>query len=94
MYQHPNVPWIQFRPVQGGFEVYDTRAGDGVFVTNEMHLHQFAAERASAGGMGGLGDAVAAVAEPIARAFGKAPCTPCARRKAMLNGMAPNLYRR
>lgn len=34
-----------------------------------------------------LGDAVAAVAKPIARAFGQTPCTPCEARQRAMNAL-------
>jgi hypothetical protein len=43
----------------------------------------------------GAGDAVAAVAQPIARAIGRDPdCLPCAKRKRALNRWLPRLFRR
>ncbi len=46
-------------------------------------------DRAAVSGSFGLGDAVAVVAKPMAKALGVDPdCAPCARRKARLNAMS------
>jgi len=39
----------------------------------------------------GLGDAVEAVAKPVARALGIENCAPCLRRKARLNAMSDHV---
>jgi len=44
----------------------------------------------AAAGYGGLGDAVAAGT----KALGIEPCTPCERRRAMLNRAVPRVFRR
>lgn len=58
---------------------------------------QFAQMHANHQGNAGslrLGDAVAAVAKPIAKAFGRKPCTPCEARRRALNNAFPNPWRR
>ena len=69
------------------------------FVSPERELPFFAQEHSGCGarmqrpqiaGYGGLGDAIAAGTQ----ALGIKPCTPCERRRAMLNRAAPRVFRR
>lgn len=57
--------------------------------------HAHAQHRSASATHLGLGDAVAKVAQPIARVLGRpTSCTPCEARKAGLNRMVPNFWRR
>ena len=62
-----------------------------------QQIAQFAQAHANHQGNQGhlrLGDAVAAIAKPIAQAFGRQPCTPCEARRRALNTAVPNPWRR
>lgn len=93
MQRHPQAPGVVFRPVPGGFHIACERCQvGGVFAP--AGANTFAAQHARCGSVG-AGDAVAAVAKPVARALGLDPdCSPCAQRQAALNRMFPHLWRR
>lgn len=79
------------------FSAYCTVCNDrttGNARTVQIFETQHAAHQSTASGFGGLGDAVAAVAKPVARAFGKQPCAPCEARRRKLNELAPRFYRK
>lgn len=83
----PEIPWVWVQRRQGydvrcevcGATAFDLGTEDVAAFAQGHRVHQ-----APQGSMR-LGDAVAAVAKPVARAFGMDPnCTPCeARRRAM-----------
>ncbi len=84
----PEIPWVLAAEGPGHYEVMCTVCGTRGHVTTTNNVGNFAehhrAHRAPSGL--GLGDAVAAVAKPIARLFGqKTPCTPCEARRHALN---------
>lgn len=71
------------------FHSSDADRGSAAFARQ----HQGCGERMrapAAAGYGGLGDVVAAGT----KAMGIEPCTPCERRRAMLNRVAPRVFRR
>jgi hypothetical protein len=83
------IPWVLVEPhPQGGLGVLCDVCGEEGYLSTAGEVSQFAAHhvrhQAPAGSLR-LGDAVAAVAGPVARAFGKAPCTPCEARRRSLN---------
>lgn len=91
MYQHPHVPWVTVEPLSDGTAlVTNTRSGQQIRATTNIQVHEFAAAAARGQGHYGAGDAVAAAAQRL----GFKKCAPCAKRQAMLNAMAPNLWRR
>jgi hypothetical protein len=86
-------PWIQGiytnRPLWRG-QVVDTRTGEQVIISTEGEFAHFVATHSAAQGHGGLGDLV----RGVTRKLGFGECTPCAKRQAAFNRMAPRLYRR
>lgn len=72
----------------------DTRTGEAAWAEDALGVEQFAADHASAPGRRGLGHAVAAVAQPIARTLGLEDCFSCAEREQELNLLFPSLYGR
>ena len=82
------LPWVTVERARDGTFYVNCDVcgapGEGLSIED---VHRYAAaHRAHTAPRGtfGIGDAVHAVAGPIAKAFGKAPCTPCeARRHAM-----------
>ena len=84
-------PWITLVRQPGGRAlVRDGRTGDSALVSDPHALAHFIAAHSAAPGYGGLGDAVRGVTKRLG--FGE--CTPCAKRQAALNAMAPRLFRR
>jgi hypothetical protein len=89
----PEIPWVLVTPVEQlgwttKYEVMCTVCGArGLAVGSEPARGFAMAHRAHTAGPRavGLGDAVAAVAKPIARFFGQKPCTPCEARRHALN---------
>ena len=83
-------PWIEVASSQAGAFVRDTRTGEQAPWRTEHDLHRFIAAHSSAQGHGGLGDLLRGLTKKLG--FGE--CTPCAKRQAALNGMAPRVFRR
>ncbi len=85
----PEIPWVLAAEGPGHYEVMCTVCGARGHVTTTNNVGNFALHHRvhrAPDGQHGLGDAVAAVAKPIARLFGqKAPCTPCEARRHRLN---------
>jgi hypothetical protein len=88
----PEIPWVLVergaRPYPNDdFEVMCQVCGQAREVYGTELVTAFArahAEHMAPPGQLGFGDVVARFAKPVARAMGKAPCTPCeARRHAM-----------
>jgi len=82
------IPWVLVSPGRrGDFYVYCEACDARSYVADPNDVRAFAyahAKHTAGDGYIGAGDVVAVVAKPIARAFGKEPCTPCeARRRAM-----------
>ena len=73
----------------------DERTGEEFWGPDGNAVEQFAADRSAQAGYYGAGDAVAAVANPIANFFGvkKADCG-CAGKQQQLNQMFPAVRRR
>jgi hypothetical protein len=96
MAEHPRVPWVRYETLAaGGFMLEDTRTGETAYASDPSGIEAFAADHSSSHGHGGLGDAVALFAKPIASALGMDPeCTPCAEKQQTLNLLFPHLYRR
>lgn len=87
----PRFPWITLvRQGPGRVVVRDGRTGESALVSDPGSLSQFIAAHSASPGYGGLGDAVRGVTKRLG--FGE--CTPCAKRQAMLNGLAPRVFRR
>jgi len=85
------VPWVLVGLVPGGFEVYCEVCSSGGLQVSKQGIADFAsahsAHQAPRGSLR-LGDAVAAVAKPVARAMGlDQSCTPCEARRRMLNSV-------
>jgi len=84
------IPWVRVL-VRPDVYMATCEACNGVMTSHEAaDVDVFAATHTThhaPAGYFGLGDAVAAIAKPIARAFGKAPCTPCEARQRALNEM-------
>lgn len=83
----PWVTWIEPRLGESGFQLHCGACGQSAVTYSDGGVHDFARDHSvHRSGRGfGLGDAVAAVAKPVARAMGREPCTPCERRRHMLN---------
>ncbi len=84
----PDIPWVLVELGSGAAMVECEICQARQIVTNVTAVNGFAAAHrvhTAPEGSLRLGDAFAAVAKPVARAFGLAPnCTPCeARRRAM-----------
>lgn len=84
----PDIPWVLIEQQLGnrrfslGCEVCGAN-GSGDWPGAQRFIDAHRVHAAPQGSLR-LGDAFAAVAAPVARAFGKAPCSPCeARRRAM-----------
>jgi hypothetical protein len=86
----PEIPWVAVAAVGPGTYLAEcevcgaSASGDPGVVAAFGQAHQ----AHTANGYMGLGDAIAAVAKPIARAFGQEPCTPCEARRRALNEAA------
>jgi len=84
------VPWVGVSPGAHGWHVRCGACGALVSTLEPSDVDSFASIHAThqaSEGYLGLGDAVAAVAKPIARMFGRAPCTPCEARRRSMNQM-------
>jgi hypothetical protein len=88
----PEIPWVLVHTYpDGSYGGYafncevcgDRNVGTHAALTNFASAHRL---HAAPQGSLGIGDAVAAVAKPFARAVGIDPnCTPCEARRRMLN---------
>lgn len=56
-------------------------------------IARWPASRAATRRMVGLGDVVAALAQPVAKLVGKTDCAGCKKRKAKLNAAVPDVRR-
>jgi hypothetical protein len=93
---HPNVPHVTYAEhPRGGFVVMDTRTGEQAWAPDAHAVNQFAADHAAKHGYYGAGDAVAALARPLANAIGLGgrDCG-CAERQTALNRAFPSLWPR
>ena len=82
------IPWVLVQPTPTSFRVTCEVCGStGEFNYPKTVVAVARAHRAHQAPQGSfrLGDAVAAVAKPIARAVGMESCTPCEARRRMLN---------
>jgi hypothetical protein len=86
----PRLPFLLIERRPGGIYFRDARDGYEAFLRTEHELRMLVAERSSAIGYRGLGDAVRAVTQKLG--FGE--CTPCAKRQAALNARFPRFIRR
>jgi hypothetical protein len=89
------IPWVLVAQSVGGYDVHCEACGAGGHVP-PTHLQEFVSTHSnhqSSQGTG-LGDAIAAVAKPIARAFGQKPCSPCEARRRALNAAVPRVWPR
>lgn len=91
--KHPQFEWIFTRRTLGGFELHCALCRTGAILTQDQaaqFINQHSAHRSSSPTHHGAGDALAAVAKPLARLFGrKAGCLPCERRRAQMNQAMP-----
>lgn len=84
-----NWPWVTCGRTSDRWECVCTGCGAEAVTSDGAH-QSFLEGHAGCGGATGLGDVVAAVAKPVARAVGlPADCVPCARRRAKLNRAVP-----
>lgn len=91
------IPWLWSRAVGAHYDVGCTVCGQGARLPPDAARAFLDAHgrHVAAPGYRGLGDAVAAIAKPLARALGLAEqCTPCEARRVHLNRLAPRLWRR
>ena len=83
------IPWVLVDARGGGvFDLYCEVCGDGALQRTAAVAGTFAQAHSvhqSPRGSFRLGDAIAAVAKPVAKAMGKQPCTPCEARRRALN---------
>lgn len=85
----PEIPWVLIAAgrTHGG-EIYCEVCGERAWVGDRQSVDAFVyshREHTAGDGYIGAGDAFAAIAKPIANAFGAAPCTPCEARRRALN---------
>lgn len=96
--RHPAVPWIVFQPVPGGVTLRCEVCNATATLTPQQadaFARQHAAHRSASPTHMGLGDVVAKVAQPVARALGRTEtCLPCERKKHALNSLVPRAWRR
>lgn len=87
----PEIPWVRVGQDRfGGYRMDCTACGAVAIAGSVGGVEQFAthhAEHTAGPRHVGLGDAVAKLAKPVARAVGKKPCTPCERRRQALNAV-------
>lgn len=87
----PDIPWVLiWREPRGPLFSLRCEVCGGSDVGDLDEANRFAAaHRVHAAPQGSLrlGDAFATVAKPVARAFGRAPCTPCEARRRALNSL-------
>lgn len=93
------MPDIAIRRMGVGVQLTCTICGASAIVTADWQARRFQQHHAYCTGatLGyyGAGDAVAALARPIARAIGADPdCAPCRQRRGWLNRLVPALWRR
>lgn len=97
MTPHPGAPWVEYwRALRTGYVVRCTRCGaqasapglDGVNAFARDH-HEHRAPQAPPTHYG-AGDLVARATG----ALGIAPCQPCKKRQAQLNGLFPRVWKR
>jgi hypothetical protein len=94
MQRHPQVQWVIFQAGPRGIDVRCEVCGAAAGSLNPAGLHQFAGAHrqhvSRATGHYGAGDMVARAT----KALGMETCTPCEKRRMMLNGMMPRVWRR
>jgi len=85
--------WLTVQPQLGGYYVACSicRVAGTLAPAEAQHFaQQHSVHRSASPTHFGAGDAVAAFAKPVARAFGMPEnCTPCEARRRMLNRMVP-----
>jgi len=95
MNRHPQVQWILWQATTQGFVARCQACGATVTAGTPGGIDAFASahqeHRSAAPGHFGLGDAVAAATKAIGAG---APCQPCEKRRAELNGLFPRVWRR
>lgn len=82
------IPWVLVEGSPGAFGVVCSVCGERAYLDSPNDVAGFAyahAEHTAGEGYLGMGDAVAAIAKPVAKFFGQAPCTPCEARRRALN---------
>lgn len=89
---------ILAQPMGVGVQYTCTRCRGSVIATAPWQAQRFVQHHSvcmgAAPGYYGMGDAVAAVAQPVARAVGLDPeCAPCKQRQSWLNRLMPRLWR-
>lgn len=82
-----------------GVQLTCLMCGGSAIVTADWQAQRFQRHHAfctgATPGYYGAGDAVAAVAQPMARALGRDPdCVPCKQRQGWLNRVLPRVWRR
>lgn len=91
---HPRVRWVRLTQLPNGAVVCQCEAcRNDAIASTKQDIEAFAAQHAqhqSSPTHYGAGDVVAG----ITSAMGIEPCTPCERRRQMLNGALPRLFRR
>lgn len=91
---YPRVSWVHWMPTPQGLALRCTVCGATGGALSEQEAHAFAAhhrEHVSASPEHyGAGDMVARAT----KALGMETCTPCEKRRRMLNQMMPRVWRR
>jgi len=89
--------WVLGTTANGAVYGYCNVCGAESGATNEDGLYAFAdahSEHTSSPDFVGLGDAVTPSFTALGKLLGLQHCTPCERRRLMLNSLAPRLWRR
>jgi hypothetical protein len=86
----PDIPWVSVGSGSGGIfvatcEVCGLRSSGQAQAVDAFALAH--AEHVAPEGSWRLGDAVARLAKPVAKALGRPTCTPCAQRQYALNAL-------
>jgi len=92
--RHPQVQWIIFQPMAGGWYELRCEACGGQATLHGSRADAFtrahAQHQSASPTHRGLGDAVAAVAKPLARLMGRPEsCLPCEQKRHALNAAVP-----
>lgn len=94
MQRHPHVQWVFYEPTPAGLMVVCQVCSMQAGPTTPAGVHQFAAAHrehvSAAQGHYGAGDLVARATH----ALGFESCTPCERRRRLLNQMMPRVFPR
>lgn len=98
MLTHPRVPWIRYAARGAGVHVVCVACRTETVTVPadaDAFVARHAAHQSASPTHHGLGDLVAKVAAPVARALGlPAQCTPCEARRAAMNARLPAVWRR